>query len=724
MQLSLFNGWTDESPMPIELDALVEMMRTDASLRDLTDKHRYYRSIGDKAGAQHYKRRMPCFSVAVRFEGGKRKEHIAAFTRLTLVDIDHVSPDDMPRVLTLVGHDPHTLLAYTTISGQGVRVVVRYTLPAHPSSAHPSSAHPLTAHPSSAHPSPFPVPRSSFPEYKSAFLQVNAYYETLTGLATDPLCKNATRLSGAAYNPTLHYNPAAVPFEVQLEAKRPSGRPRQVRTAEAAEPHVCEQLERRGVCYIPGEHNRYISQACYLMNRYGVSEPDCTAWALARFADYAAAGNDVASIVRSCYQQTTEHATRQLPREKKDSCATVAEIQDYLTQKEVRIRHNVISRKWEIGTHCPPSAANAQEPSLLWTELTDRHVHSLYRAFSLDTGRRLRLSDLFIIIESDFYPEYHPMREYMTSLSPWDGHDYIEELASRVHVAGCTQEMHNRYFRKWFVGMVAAWFDPDKTNHEILTYIGSQGIFKSTFMRHLLPPVLRDYFSARNFAHRMDRDDRLELTEMALIALEELDNLKPRALNQLKALTTDPSVNERAAYARYRERREHIASFCATGNNPRFLTDLTGNRRWLPFMVDSIDSPYDHPIPYEGLYAQAYALWREGFPYWFTAEENAELECHNHHFEEPNMECELIQTYFRRPESHEVGEFYTATRIIETINIGVKTPLQPRTIAIWMNRLGYQPRRHDNIRGWNVILLTHTDIKLRQQETARLSALE
>ena len=714
MQLSLFNGWTDESPMPIELDALVEMMRTDASLRDLTDKHRYYRSIGDKAGAQHYKRRMPCFSVAVRFEGGKRKDHIAAFTGLTLVDIDHVSPDDMPRVLTLVGHDPHTLLAYTTISGQGVRVVARYTLPAHP----------LTAHPLPAAPLPLPAHRSSFPEYKSAFLQVNAYYETLTGLATDPLCKNATRLSGAAYDPTLHYNPAAVPFEVQLEAKRPSGRPRQVRTAEAAEPHVCEQLERRGVCYIPGEHNRYISQACYLMNRYGVSEPDCTAWALARFTDYAAAGNDVASIVRSCYQQTTEHATRQLPREKKDSCATVAEIQDYLTQKEVRIRHNVISRKWEIGTHCPPSAANAQEPSLLWSELTDRHVHSLYRAFSLDTGRRLRLSDLFIIIESDFYPEYHPMREYMTSLSPWDGHDYIEELASRVHVAGCTQEMHNRYFRKWFVGMVAAWFDPDKTNHEILTYIGSQGIFKSTFMRHLLPPVLRDYFSARNFAHRMDRDDRLELTEMALIALEELDNLKPRALNQLKALTTDPSVNERAAYARYRERREHIASFCATGNNPRFLTDLTGNRRWLPFMVDSIDSPYDHPIPYEGLYAQAYALWREGFPYWFTAEENAELECHNHHFEEPNMECELIQTYFRRPEPHEVGEFYTATRIIETINISVKTPLQPRTIAIWMNRLGYQPRRHDNIRGWNVILLTHTDIKLRQQATARLSALE
>ena len=124
MNLSLFKGWTDETPIPTTLEALVEMMRTDASLKDLTDKHRYYCSIDDKSAAKHYKRRMPCFSVAVRFEGGKRKEHIAAWTGLTLVDIDHVAPDDMARVLALVKHDPHTLLAYTTISGQGVRVLV------------------------------------------------------------------------------------------------------------------------------------------------------------------------------------------------------------------------------------------------------------------------------------------------------------------------------------------------------------------------------------------------------------------------------------------------------------------------------------------------------------------------------------------------------------------------------------------------------------------------
>lgn len=361
------------------------------------------------------------------------------------------------------------------------------------------------------------------------------------------------------------------------------------------------------------------------------------------------------------------------------------------------------------GSFTPPKVA----------DLTDRFVNSLYRAFSLETGRRIHISDLHVIIDSDFYPEYHPMKDYLEGLPAWDGYDYIEELANTVHVARNEQEMHNRFFKKWFVGMVAAWFESDKTNHEILTYIGPQGIYKSTFMRRLLPPALHDYFSARNYAHRFDKDDRIEITETALIALEELDNMTPKELNQLKAITTDPSVNERAAYAHYRVRRDHIASFCGTGNNPHFLTDLTGNRRWLPFLIDGIDSPYDNPFNYVGLYSQAYTLWKQNFPYWFSHEENIELEAHNRQFEEPSMEEELIQTYFRHPGENELGEFYSATRIIETINTAVKTPLSQRNIAIWMNRLGYPQRRHNNVRGWNVVLLTYTDIKLRQQEGAR-----
>ena len=751
MQISLFNGFADKNPKPITIREVVEIIRADQRLQVLTENHRRYRAMGDTARADAEKEHMPCYSVAVLFSGGKQQKHIVSYTGLSIVDLDHIPSERMAEVLTMVRNDPHTLLAYTTISGEGVRVITRFALNdnvnvnADAGGASVATAEALaslrsaTSSPS-CRPDGWSTSTLSSSLYKTAFLTVNEYYKRLTGCDYDEKCKNATRISGMAHDPEVYYNPDAVPIVVDM-TKKPVGRPKRVErlkmTVERCEAIVLRELERRGVVYEAGNRNKYISDACYMMNRYGVPESECLKWALDKFSDYQAEGNDVASIVRSCYLQTEEHGTTRPPKAEKESrYASIKDIQEWLTENNIRIRHNLITRKREISfndndnvnDNCRPdgwSTSALSSTFSFWKELEDKSVNSLYCRFCLDTGRQAKISDFYIIIESDFYPDYHPLKEYLESLPAWDGvTDHIDALASRVHVTGCTQELHNRFFKKWMVAMVAAWIVDGVTNHEILTYIGPQGIYKSTFMRLLLPPELRGYYSARNFANRMTKDDRLELTEMGLIALEELDHMKLHELNQLKAITTDPTVNERAAYARYRERREHIASFCGTGNNAHFLTDLTSNRRWLPFMVDSIDSPNDTPIDYVGLYAQAYTLWQQGFRYWFDEEENAELELHNRNFEEPNLELELIQTYFRPPGENEVGEFYTASRIIETICVSVKTPLYPRNIAIWMNKLGYRQRRRDNMRGWNVILLTATDIKQRQQENARLSTPE
>ena len=738
MQVSLFNGFADKNPKPITIREVVEIIRADQRLQVLTENHRRYRALGDTARAEAEKQHMPCYSVAVLFSGGKQQKHIVSYTGLSIVDLDHVPRERMAEVLAMVRNDPHTLLAYTTISGEGVRVLFRYAV--NKTTDCPDYTDLLTGGSSTPNTNNQSNPRNLWlnnQEYKRVFEQGNEYYSNLLHLSYDEKCKNATRISGMAHDPEVYYNPDAVPIVVDM-TKKPVGRPRRVEsgkmTVERCEAIVLRELERRGVVYEAGTYNKYVSAACYEMNRYGVPEEQCREWAVNRFADYDAA--EVTSIVRSCYLQTEEHGTARPPKAGKESrYASIKDIQEWLTENNIRIRHNLITRKREIQVEsgkmtddscCRP---DGNFPLLSFNsqliELTDQHVNSLYCRFCLDTGRQAKISDFYIIIESDFYPDYHPLKEYLESLPAWDGTtDHIDRLASTVHVTGCTQELHNRFFKKWMVAMVAAWMVDGVTNHEILTYIGPQGIYKSTFMRLLLPPELRGYYSARNFANRMTKDDRLELTEMGLIALEELDHMKLHELNQLKAITTDPTVNERAAYARYRERREHIASFCGTGNNAHFLTDLTSNRRWLPFMVDSIDSPYDTPIDYVGLYAQAYTLWQQGFRYWFDEEENAELELHNRNFEEPNLELELIQTYFRPPGENEVGEFYTASRIIETICVSVKTPLYPRNIAIWMNKLGYRQRRCDNMRGWNVILLTATDIKQRQQENARLSTPE
>ena len=701
------------------------MMRTDQSVRDLTEKHRYARATGDEQGASRYKKMMASFGVAARFEGGRRQQHIVALTGLSLVDIDHIPAERMSEVLALVRGDEHTLLAYTTLSGQGVRILFRYQINDNDNGN------------VNCHPEGLSTSTLSSSLYKTAFLHGNRYYSELVGLPTDGQCKNVGRISTIAYDEELYYNPEATPFIIEPEEKKSVGRPRRVErvkmTVERCEDAVLRELERRGVRYEAGTYNKYVNAACYEMNRYGVPEEQCREWAVNRFADYDTPA--VEAIVRSCYQQTEEHGTAKLPRRRQSNQATVADIQRFLTESGVRVRYNVITRKREMAPLLSPQGGKTPTAmtELLplgggWAgavELTDDHVNSLYCRFCLSTGLTTRPKEFNTIIESDFYPTYNPLHEYLEHLPAWDGvTDHIDRLASMVHVTGCTQEMHNRFFKKWMVAMVAAWMDETVTNHEILTYIGPQGRYKTTFMTRLLPPVLGEYFATKTFKGRMDKDDRLALTELALIDLEELDVMNASEVNQLKALVTDPSVNLRPVYARYTVRRAHIASFCGTGNNPRFLTDLTGHRRWLPFMIEAIDSPYEHPFYYEGIYAQAYALYREGFRYWFTDEENAELEQHNRQFEEPCIEEELIRTYLRKPYGEETGEFLTATRIIELVGTSVRVSLSPKRIAMAMLRLGYEQRRVMNTRGWNVAILTGDQIKEQQRMDAHRSSVE
>ena len=720
MQVSLFNGFTDKNPKPITIREVVEIIRADQRLQVLTENHRRYRDMGDTTRADAEKQHMPCFSVAVLFNGGKQQKHIVSYTGLSIVDLDHIPSERMAEVLEMVRGDEHTLVAYTTISGEGIRVIARFAFPKEDSESRECLLR---------------ADKKSLVLYTKVFALVNSYYENLTGLLSDGQCKNATRISGMAHDPKVYYNPEATPFIIKPEDKKTIGRPRKGTKVERVETTVLRELELRGVVYGTGTHNKYISDACYMMNRYGVSESDCTAWALERFADYNEAGNDVASIVRSCYMQTEEHATARLPRQRLSNQASVADIQRFLTESGVKVRYNVMTRKREISfngntddnDNCLPDGNNSQFSTFnfQFIELTDDHINSLYCRFCLSTGLTTRPKEFNTIIESDFYPTYNPLHEYLESLPAWDGTtDYIDQLASMVHVTGCTQEMHNRFFKKWMVAMVAAWMDETVTNHEILTYIGPQGRYKTTFMTRLLPPVLGEYFATKTFKGRMDKDDRLALTELALIDLEELDVMNASEVNQLKALVTDPSVNLRPVYARYTVRRAHIASFCGTGNNPRFLTDLTGHRRWLPFMIEAIDSPYDHPFDYDGIYAQAYALYRNGFRYWFDDEENAELERHNRQFEEPCIEEELIRTYLRKPYGEERGEFLTATRIIELVGGAVRVTLSPKRIAIAMQRLGYEQRRVLNTRGWNVVILTGDQIKEQQRMDAHRSVEE
>jgi predicted P-loop ATPase len=263
-------------------------------------------------------------------------------------------------------------------------------------------------------------------------------------------------------------------------------------------------------------------------------------------------------------------------------------------------------------------------------------------------------------------------------------------------------------FKKWFVAMVASWMKDEVVNHTVLVLVGRQGIFKTTWLDNLIPPELRAYSSKLPLSGQISKDDRLRLCENGLLNIDELDAICGREMNIVKSLLTSTDVNERAAYGRLKERRVRLASFCASTNKREFLTDITGNRRWLPFEVESIQNPFHTIIPYERLYAQAKALVEEGiFSYWFDMEEMEVLEAHNEEFRAQENEEQLLPILFDVPAEGK-GEFMTTAEISDRLVTygSIKKPMSTRQLGVLLSKMGFTKKKmhmsDTSVRGWIV----------------------
>ena len=282
-------------------------------------------------------------------------------------------------------------------------------------------------------------------------------------------------------------------------------------------------------------------------------------------------------------------------------------------------------------------------------------------------------------------------------------------------------------FKKWFVAMVASWMKDEVVNHTVLVLVGRQGIYKTTWLDRLMPPELRAYSSKLPLSGQISKDDRLRLCENGLLNIDELDAICGREMNIVKSLLTSTDVNERAAYGRLKERRVRLASFCASTNNREFLTDITGNRRWLPFEVESIQNPFDDIILYERLYAQAKAYVECGyFAYWFDMDEIEVLEQHNEKFRALENEEELLPILFDKPAEGK-GEFMTTAEISDRLATygGIKKPMSIRKLNTILERHEFKAARPyvdgKQVRGWLVYKRKQDEIEIKQKELANKS---
>ena len=391
------------------------------------------------------------------------------------------------------------------------------------------------------------------------------------------------------------------------------------------------------------------------------------------------------------------------------------------------LRHDIVTDRLQIRMPNLESLKDAASGYSLefrgkeiWRNLTDKDINTMVCNCVEETQVNISVTEMWTALKSDRVPSVHPIREWLNTLPPYtpDQPDWIDWLAQQVRVKPSGEEakgdkargeeLWRTCFKKWFVAMVASWMHDEVVNHTALVLVGRQGIFKTTWLERLIPPALRAYSSKMPLNGQISKDDRLRLCENGMLNIDELDAMCGREMNIVKSLLTSTDVNERAAYGRLKERRMRLASFCASTNNREFLTDITGNRRWLPFEVESIQNPFHTIIPYERLYAQAKALVEEGiFSYWFDMEEMEVLEAHNEEFRALENEEELLKVYFAVPASDSMNsKFLTTAEISEKlISAGnIKRPMSLSRLGMILGQHGFIASRQGTParRGWIV----------------------
>ena len=254
---------------------------------------------------------------------------------------------------------------------------------------------------------------------------------------------------------------------------------------------------------------------------------------------------------------------------------------------------------------------------------------------------------------------YHPFQDYLEHLPLWDGQDRVTELALRVS----DNPVWINGFHRWMLGMTAQWLSMESQCANAVAPLlvsTEQGRCKSTFCSRLLPEALQGFYIDKFDITSVSGCEQ-KLSLFGLINMDEFDRYSERSQATLKNLMQLRKLTFRKSHRSYYSRLPRIASFIGTSNQKELLTDSTGSRRFL--CVEVKKKINCTPPDYDQLYAQLKTELLAGERFWFSAEEEKEIQENNRAFYKQSPAQEIFFRCFRLPKDEEVGRMMTATEI-------------------------------------------------------------
>ncbi|MDO9007476.1 MAG: VapE family protein [Thiobacillus sp.] len=179
----------------------------------------------------------------------------------------------------------------------------------------------------------------------------------------------------------------------------------------------------------------------------------------------------------------------------------------------------------------------------------------------------------------------HPVRDYLTGLT-WDGVPRIDRL-----LVTYARALDNAYVHaigaKALIAAVRRVRQPGCKFDNVVVLEGDQGCGKSSFVKSLSPNV--DWFSDSPIGNTESKDAPLSLQGRWIIELGEMSVLSKSGVEALKAFVSSSIDHVRRPYGRLHEELRRQCIFIGTTNQGTYLKDQTGNRRFWPVKVGTID---------------------------------------------------------------------------------------------------------------------------------------
>ncbi len=357
------------------------------------------------------------------------------------------------------------------------------------------------------------------------------------------------------------------------------------------------------------------------------------------------------------------------------------EMKDYV-RATWEMRHNVVTDVYEFRR-------NTEEP---WKTIDKRELNSIANEVA-DAGIFCLDSQVKRFVESEFAEDYHPVTTYLNKVRGlWDGEkDYADDLLQRVSA----DPDFLRLGRIWLRGVVAQWlhWDPKHANAVMLLIVSpQQGLQKSTFLRELLPTSLRDYYTD-DFSLSTKGNAQRKMVEFALINMDEFDKEPRKKMPELKSLMQTLKPSFIGAYKKNFNRLPRIASFVGTSNRRELLTDTTGSRRFL--IVEPEGMINVEGICHDQLYAQLIHEVESGAPFFFSKEEEREMEVRNRPYYVLSPVEKLLTTFFRQADEGEDFWSLSSADIMKELsshNHALLRDMSQSEMGKVLNRFGWVPK--------------------------------